>query len=86
MGDFLDVSERCLTMSEVCEAASEGRLLEVFGSGTAAVVSPVCAIGYRGVDIEVAATGPITKRMWDEVTGIQYGKTNDGPPGWSVVC
>jgi branched-chain amino acid aminotransferase len=79
----LDVTERFVTMKEINEAAIEGRLLEVFGAGTAAVVCPVSAIRYQGKDIEIPATGPVTKRCWDLLTGIQYG-SREGPPGWSV--
>ena len=81
-GEF-DVSERFPTMGEIKEAAEDNRLLEVFGAGTAAVVSPVSCIQYKGMDIDIPAVGELTQRVWDEVTGIQYGKT-EGPPGWSV--
>lgn len=80
----LNVSERFLSMQEVIQASQEGRLLEAFGAGTAAVVTPISCIRYRGQDIEIPATGDVTHRVWDEVTGIQYG-TIEGPPGWSVV-
>ena len=40
-------------MEEVTSAVNQGRLVEAFGVGTAAVVSPVCAVGYNGVDIDV---------------------------------
>jgi len=81
-GDF-DVSERYPTMGEIELAAQEGRLIEAFGAGTAAVVTPISAIQYQGRDIDVPATGDLTKRIWDEITGIQYGKIK-GPEGWSV--
>jgi branched-chain amino acid aminotransferase len=81
-GDF-DVSERFPTMAEVVEAAEDNRLLEVFGAGTAAVVSPVSCIQYKGKDIEIPAVGELTKRVWGELTGIQYGKL-EGPEGWSI--
>jgi branched-chain amino acid aminotransferase len=81
-GDF-DVSERFPTMKEIKEAAEEGRLLEAFGAGTAAVVTPISAIKYKGKDIEIPTTGELTKRIWDEITGIQYGNIV-GPEGWSV--
>jgi branched-chain amino acid aminotransferase len=80
-GDF-DVSERFLTMGELVEAADDGRLLEAFGAGTAAVVTPIEAIQYKGKDIAIP-TGDLTKRFWDAITGIQYGKS-EGPHGWSV--
>lgn len=81
-GDF-DVSERFATMGEIQDAADDNRLLEVFGAGTAAVVTPVSCIQYKGQDIDIPAVGELTKRVWDEITGIQYGKT-EGPSGWSI--
>mmetsp|Transcript_2219 Transcript_2219/g.3393 ORF Transcript_2219/g.3393 Transcript_2219/m.3393 type:complete len:398 (+) Transcript_2219:142-1335(+) len=80
-GEF-DIVERFPTMPEIRDAAEEGRLIEAFGAGTAAVVTPISCIQYKGVDIEIPATGDITKRIWDTITGIQYGKI-DGPEGWS---
>ncbi|CAG8432839.1 7327_t:CDS:2 [Diversispora eburnea] len=84
------VSERKITMSEVKTAAEKGRLLEMFGSGTACIVSPIKGIHYRGLNIEVPLdsnnpsnqTGPITKRFADTLMGIQYGEI---PHEWSVV-
>jgi len=81
-GEF-DVSERFPTMAEIQKASEDDRLLEVFGAGTAAVVTPVECIQYKGKDIEIPAVGEITQRVWDEITGIQYGKLQ-GPPGWVV--
>jgi branched-chain amino acid aminotransferase len=79
-GEF-DVSERFPTMAEIKKASDDGRLIEAFGAGTAAVVSPISCIQYKGKDIEIPATGKLTKRIWDEITGIQYGKIK-GPDGW----
>ena len=72
------ISERRFHMREIAEAAREGRMLEVFGSGTAAVVSPVRSIMYNdelvncGLTADVEA-GEITKRFKDWIEGIQYG-------------
>ncbi|KAL9087657.1 MAG: hypothetical protein Q9165_006581 [Trypethelium subeluteriae] len=73
-----NVVERKFTMKEVAEASNEGRLLEIFGSGTAAVVSPVRNISWQGrlVDCglkEGEEAGPIAKRMKAWIEGIQYG-------------
>jgi branched-chain amino acid aminotransferase len=73
------VHERRFTMREVEEAAKDGRLMEVFGSGTAAVVSPVRSIGYQGRLIECGLpadreVGPVTQQMKDWIEGIQYGE------------
>ncbi|KAK5120487.1 hypothetical protein LTR85_006142 [Meristemomyces frigidus] len=80
------VSERRFTMREIAEAADEGRLMEVFGSGTAAVVAPVRSIGWKGRLIgcglpEDREVGEVTKRMKDWIEGIQYGE-EEHP--WSV--
>ena len=81
-GDF-DVSERYVTMKEIKEASEENRLLEAFGAGTAAVVSPISCIQYKGKEIHIPAVGKLTNRVWDQVVGIQYRKI-EGPPGWIV--
>lgn len=81
-GEF-DVMERFPTMPEIRDAAEAGRLVEAFGAGTAAVVTPIECIKYKGVDVEIPATGHLTQRIWDELTGIQYGKI-PGPEGWCV--
>jgi len=81
-GEF-DVSDRSITMPEIKEAAAEGSLVEAFGAGTAAVVTPISAIEYKGEDIEIAATGDLTKRLFSALMEIQYGQV-DGPDGWSV--
>uniref|UniRef100_A0A7S3DP61 Branched-chain-amino-acid aminotransferase n=1 Tax=Entomoneis paludosa TaxID=265537 RepID=A0A7S3DP61_9STRA len=79
----MDVSERWLTMGELVEASKENRLIEAFGAGTAAVVTPISCIQYKGEDIKIPATGDLTHRIWDEITSIQYGKI-EGPEGWSI--
>ncbi len=81
--DEFDVVERFPTMPEIRQAAEDGRLLESFGAGTAAVVSPISCIQYKGVDIDIPATGDLTKRVWNEITGIQYGKMEDRK-GWNI--
>lgn len=81
-GDF-EVHERSPTIHEIKEAAEEGRLLEAFGAGTAAIVTPISCIEYRGKDIEISESpGTLTQRFKTEITGIQYGG-KQGPPGWS---
>jgi len=73
------VEERRLSMDEVDAAAEEGTLEEVFGSGTAAVVSPVGLLRYRDHDIVVndQQTGPFVQKLYDTLTGIQFGKLPD---------
>ena len=77
------VSERRLSVQEVFEAARRGELEEVFGTGTAAVISPVGELCYEGerVIINDFKTGELTQKIYDELTGIQWG-TRPDPFGW----
>ncbi|HYB72644.1 MAG TPA: branched-chain amino acid aminotransferase [Candidatus Sulfotelmatobacter sp.] len=81
----LRVAERPITIDEVAEAHAAGRLREVFGSGTAAVISPVGELHYKGqrMVINGGGVGEWTKRFFDTIVGIQYG-TLDDPYGWTV--
>lgn len=72
------VSERKIRMSEVAEASEEGRLIEVFGAGTAAIVSPVRTISYRGKMVDCGLkkneeAGEVALQMKNWIEGIQYG-------------
>jgi branched-chain amino acid aminotransferase len=82
----LVVNERNVTMPEVREAVQSGRLVEMFGSGTAAIVSPIDRIGYLGQDIsipiEADGMGPISRPIWKELVGRQTGVI---PSEWSVL-
>ena len=79
------VAERPITIEEVLAAAQDGRLKEMFATGTAAVISPVGEMGYQEQLIPVAdgKTGPLARRLYDEITAIQYGHKKD-PYGWVV--
>jgi branched-chain amino acid aminotransferase len=79
------VSERSLAIDEVIDAAKDGRLTEAFGTGTAAVISPVGQITYKGEDHIVAGgkMGEISQRLYNEIVGVQYGEKED-PYGWRV--
>jgi len=78
-----NVSERLLTIDEVIAAAESGDLKEAFGTGTAAVISPVGQITFRGKDYLVAGgkMGDLSLRLYNEIIAIQYGKKAD-PYGW----
>jgi branched-chain amino acid aminotransferase len=80
----LKVSERPIAIDEVFDAAASGRLAEMWGTGTAAVVSPVGELGYKDKKILIngGRTGPLTQRLYDAIVAIQYGQTND-PHGWT---
>ncbi|MGM0426896.1 MAG: branched-chain amino acid aminotransferase [Thermodesulfobacteriota bacterium] len=77
------VSERSLSIDEVVQAATEGRLKEAFGTGTAAVISPVGQITYMGQNYVVAGgkMGEVSQRLYDEIVAIQYRQKPD-PYGW----
>ncbi|MFP4086483.1 MAG: branched-chain amino acid aminotransferase [Desulfobacteraceae bacterium] len=79
----LRVSERSLAIDEVVQAAKDGRLKEAFGTGTAAVISPVGQITYRGQNYVVAGgkMGDLSQRLYDEIVAIQYRQKPD-PYGW----
>ncbi len=79
----LPVKERRISIEEVIEGIRSGRLKECFGTGTAAVISPVGWLAYKGEEyiINNGQTGPLAKRLFDELTGIQYGDRPD-PYGW----
>jgi branched-chain amino acid aminotransferase len=77
------VEERPIDIDEVMGSINDGSVTEVFGTGTAAVISPVGEIyhrGYRAI-INDNQTGPLAQRLFDEITGIQYGDRPD-PFGW----
>lgn len=73
------VTERRISLDEIAEAYDNGKLNEAFGTGTAAVVSPVGLIGYKGRDMIInnQEMGPITAELYDKLTGIQYGVYED---------
>lgn len=79
-----DVEERRISIDEIFEAHNNGSLKEVFGAGTAAVISPVGLIHHKGESITLnqSEIGPFAKKMFDRLTGIQYGKMED-TFGWT---
>jgi branched-chain amino acid aminotransferase len=79
-------SERPITIDEVMQAGRDGTLSEMWGTGTAAVVSPVGLLAYKGEEITINAgkTGPLTQKLYDAIVDIQYGRTAD-PHGWTSV-
>lgn len=79
----IEVSERKISINEVFDAHASGKLEEIFGSGTAAVISPVGEIKYgeQVISVSNGAVGPMAKKFYKALTDIQYGKTED-PAGW----
>ena len=83
-----NVSERKITAEELFEAHDRGDLKESFGTGTAAVISPIGSFEWDGKKITVAdgGIGKISQMLYDTITGIQSGKLED-KYGWTVkVC
>lgn len=78
-----EVEERRISAEELFEAAEKGELEEAWGTGTAAVVSPIgeLAEGDKKVTVSNNQIGPVTQRLYDELTGIQWGRLSD-PHGW----
>lgn len=84
----IPVEERLLTAQELFDAAESGRLDEAWGTGTAAVVSPIGSMSWEGRDVTVCGgkIGTLTQKLYDTLTGIQWGLLPD-EHGWTVkVC
>ena len=75
----LKVNERKLPLDEVFEAAAKGTLKEAFGTGTAAVISPVGLIQHKGKSITINNNKPgeLSIKLYDAITAIQYGEKPD---------
>jgi branched-chain amino acid aminotransferase len=80
------VTERKLAAGEVLDLFDAGRLKEVFGTGTAVVISPVGTLkfGERVIKINGGEIGEISQKLYDTLTGIQYGRLAD-EMNWTKV-
>ena len=81
----VEVEERKISVDELLEAHKNGTLEEVFGTGTAAVISPVGKLRYVDdvMTIGDGGIGELSQKIYDTLTGIQWGKLDD-PFGWRV--
>ena len=79
----LEIEERALTVDEILDGVENGRLAEAFGTGTAAVVSPVGQFTFRDRTVTLGGgnAGQLTLKLYETLTGIQYGRLPD-PHGW----
>lgn len=79
------VSERPVSIDEVIAASRAGTLEEMWGTGTAAVISPVGELGYKGERIKIkdGRTGKLTQKLYDAITAVQYGEAPD-THGWMM--
>ena len=81
----MNVEERAVSIDELKTAYDKGMLKEVFGAGTAAVISPVGSITHNGEKMQISETmGETAKMFYDEITGIQHG-TKESPENWSFL-
>ena len=84
----IPVEERLLSAQELFDAAQAGKLDEAWGTGTAAVVSPIGEMTWEDKSVEVCGgkIGKLTQKLYDTLTGIQWGRLPD-EHGWTVkVC
>ncbi len=81
----LKMVERQVSIDEVIEGTKDGTLKEMFATGTAAVISPVGEFFYKDQTYQVAdgKTGEISKRLYDEITAMEYGEKKDHH-GWVI--
>ena len=79
------VEERLLSVDELAAAMADGSLEEAFGSGTAAVVSPIGSLIYKDKEYVVngGKIGKLSQHLYDTLTAIQWGKSED-KFGWTV--
>lgn len=86
INDFgLTVNERMVSINEVIEGIQSGKVKEIFGCGTAAIIAPVGYLWYKDTPYQVAngTVGELTQRLFDELIGIQSGEIED-PHDWVV--
>jgi branched-chain amino acid aminotransferase len=81
-----EVTEEKIDINQAVSDIRAGNITEAFGSGTAAVISPVGLLHYKEDDVVInnQETGQFTLKMYAELTGIQYGKLEDRF-GWTTV-
>lgn len=84
----MPVAERRVTIDEIHAAYQNGDLEEVFGSGTAAVISPVGELCYKGEKMVIndGKIGPFAQKMFDYITGLQSGEVEDTHDFIEEVC
>ena len=83
----LKVTERRISIQELYDAHAQGTLEEAFGTGTAAVISPIGELNWNGnkIIINGGMTGEISAKIYNVLTGIQNGESED-PFGWTIEC
>ncbi|PZE21637.1 branched-chain amino acid aminotransferase [Paenibacillus xerothermodurans] len=81
----IPVEERTLSIQEIYDAQRDGTLEEAFGTGTAAVISPIGELNWKGEKLVIGdgGTGQLSQKLYDTLTGIQTGAVAD-PFGWTI--
>ena len=74
-----EVEETTLNVNDMLADVASGKITEAFGCGTAVVIAPVGNFGYQGKDVQVGdgGVGEVSRRLFDELTGIQFGHKED---------
>jgi len=81
----IPMEERPISIDEVLESVKDGSMEEVFGAGTAAVISPVERLAFKGESVTLATVpGPLTLELYEEILGIQNGGIEDRH-GWNMI-
>jgi len=82
----LQVEERLISIDELVQAQQDGSLKEMFGTGTAAVISPVGSLYWQDEHLQIqdGTAGELSMRVYETITGIQSGQLDD-PFGWRVM-
>ncbi len=73
-----------ISIEDIAQAYKDGRLEEAFGTGTAAIISPIGELNYNGLKMEINdfETGEVASKLYKTLTGIQTGKVDD-PYNWT---
>ncbi len=81
----ITVEERRIAVSDIVEGIQDGSVTEAFAAGTAAIIAPIGKIAYKNIEYSISTEpGILTKKLYDQLLGIQYGELDD-PFGWVVT-
>ncbi|SDP16057.1 branched-chain amino acid aminotransferase [Paenibacillus sp. yr247] len=83
----IPIAERKISIDDILEAYGNGTLEEAFGTGTAAVVSPIGSLLWKGTPMVIndGEIGELVRRLYDTITDIQFGRIEDAN-GWMLSC
>ncbi len=83
----IEVEQRRLPVEEAIEAAMSGRMTEAWATGTACVIAPMGLLNYKGIDYPINGeqVGDLSKKLFDNLYGMQTGVLPDEMGGWVVT-